>query len=73
MRASRHSRVFRCNDLCYFLSKSKKGGKKFSGAEIGITGAFSDYCYELEAIMVKPLRAASLVNSFVILSAKIPK
>ena len=65
--------MFKCKDLCYFLSKSKNGGKKFSGAEMGITGADSDYCCELEAIIVKPLRAASLVNSFVILSAKIPK
>ena len=65
--------MFRCKDLYCFFSKSKKGGKKFSGAEMGITGAEADYCCELEAIIVKPLRAASLVNSLVILSAKIPK
>ena len=65
--------MLRCKDLCYFFSKSKNGAKKFSGAEIGITGADSDYCWEFAAIIVKPLRAASLVNSFVILSAKIPK
>ena len=40
---------------------------------MGITGALADYCCELEAIIVKPLRAASLVNSLVILSANIPK
>ena len=73
MRASRHSRVFKCKDLCCFLSKSKKEGKKFSGAEMGITGAEADYCCELEAIIVRPLSAASLVSSLVILSAKIPK
>lgn len=71
--ASKLSRVFKCRDLCCFLSKSKKGAKKLSGAEIGISGAFSDWCCELAAIMVRPLRAASLVNSFVMRSAKIPK
>ena len=65
--------MFKCNDRYCFFKRSKNGGKKFPGAEIGITGAFSDYCCEFDAIIVKPLRAASLVNSFVILSAKIPK
>ena len=40
---------------------------------MGITGAEADYCCELEAIIVRPLSAASLVSSLVILSAKIPK
>ena len=40
---------------------------------MGIMGAESDdVCWELAAIIVKPLSAASLVSSLVILSAKIP-
>ena len=40
---------------------------------MGIIGLFSWLLSEFSAIMVRPLRAASRVNSFVIRSAKITK